>query len=73
MDVTKAEVGQRYLVKSIDTDDSEVKKFLLTLGCYPGEDIYLMSVLSGSYSLSVKDGRYCIDKSLAALIQIEPH
>ncbi len=73
MNVTMANAGQRYLVTNIDTDDSEVKKFLLTLGCYPGEDIYLMSVLSGSYLLSVKDGRYCIDKNLANVIQIEPH
>ena len=66
--LTKARVNREYLVKHIETDDVEMKDFLFTLGCYEGERITVISVLSDNYIVSIKDARYSIDRELAAAI-----
>lgn len=65
-----AEVGEEYIVKGIDTDDEELNSFLFTLGCYTGEPIVVVSHISGSFVVAIKDGRYNIDEELAAAILI---
>lgn len=65
-----AEIGKKYIVKGIDTDDEELDGFLFTLGCYSGEPIVVVSEISGSFVVSIKDGRYNIDKELALAILI---
>ncbi len=67
----KAEVGKEYKIKKISTEDEEMKDFLFTLGCYEGEPIVVVSHLSGGYVISVKDGRYNINKDLAEVICVE--
>ncbi len=59
-----------YIVQSIQTDDEELNDFLFTLGCYTGEPIVVVSHVSGSYVVAIKDGRYNIDKELAQAILI---
>ncbi|OLQ84830.1 hypothetical protein BIY21_04700 [Vibrio ponticus] len=60
-----AEVNKEYTIKSIVQDDKEMAHFLSTLGCFAGESITVISVLSDTYVISVKDARYSIDSDLA--------
>lgn len=70
MNLTHAQLGQEYTITGIDTDDEELDSFLFTLGCYTGEPITVVSQLNGSYVVSVKDGRYNINRDLAETISI---
>ncbi len=63
--------GTQYIVHSIHTDDEELENFLLTLGCYKGESVGIISQVSGSFVVSIRDGRYNIDKNLAEAIVVE--
>ncbi len=64
-------IGSTYTVKSISNEDEELMDFLFTLGCYEGEKISLVSEISGNLVVSIRDGRYNIDKNLASLIVVE--
>lgn len=70
MNLTQAQLGQEYTISGIDTQDEELNSFLFTLGCYTGEPITVVSQLNGSYVVSVKDGRYNINRDLAEAISI---
>ena len=70
MTLRQAKQGQEYIIKSIDTSDEELNSFLFSLGCYAGEPITVISHRRGSCTVSIKDGRYNIDKQLAEAIQI---
>ncbi len=68
MSLADANIGLSYTISSIHTDDEELDSFLFTLGCYPGESITVVSMVNNSYVVSIKDGRYNIDKDLADAI-----
>ena len=70
MNLTYAQEGKEYIVRAIDTDDEERDAFLFSLGCYSGEPITVISQKKGGCIVSIKDGRYIIDKQLAAAILI---
>lgn len=70
MNLTHAQEGVEYIVKSIVTDDEELDAFLFSLGCYAGEPITVISHLKGGCVVSIKDGRYNIDNALAEAIEI---
>ena len=70
MNLTHAQLGQAYIITGIDTDDEELDGFLFTLGCYSGEPITVVSQLRDSFVISVKDGRYNINRDLAEAISI---
>lgn len=70
MNLTHAQLGQEYVITGIDTDDEELDSFLFTLGCFTGEPITVVSQLRDSYVVSVKDGRYNINRDLAEAISI---
>ena len=61
---------KEYIIKTIDTDDEEMKSFLFTLGCYDGEPITIISRLKGGCVVSIKDSRYNIDNALASIINV---
>ena len=71
MNLTDAELGREYKINDIVADDDELNAFLFTLGCYSGEPITVVSRLRGGYVVSVKDGRYNIDKNIAEAILID--
>ena len=71
MTLRDAKEGVEYIIKSIETDDEELDSFLFSLGCYSGEPITVVSHLRRSCVVSIKDGRYNIDKQLAEAIIIE--
>ena len=66
--LAEAKTNKEYIIKDIKTEDKELKNYLFTLGCYEGESITLISILSENYIISVKDARYSIDKDLAKAI-----
>lgn len=70
MNLTHAEEGKEYIIRDIVTDDAELDAFLFSLGCYSGEPITVVSHLKRSCVISVKDGRYNIDRELASVILI---
>lgn len=68
MKLLDAQIGEEYIIKEIQTDDEELDAFLFTLGCYSGEPITVISHVKGGCVVSIKDGRYNIDKQLAEAI-----
>ena len=70
MQLTEANIGETYIIQDIVTDDEELKSFLFSLGCYRGEPITVISHLKGGCVVSIKDGRYNIDKGIAGSILI---
>ena len=68
--LTQGKINPEYTIKEIKTNDRELKHFLFTLGCYEGETVTVISVLSQNYVIAVKDARYSIDKDLAEAIMI---
>ena len=70
MNLTNAQEGKEYIVRQIVTDDEEMDAFLFSLGCYAGEPITVVSHLRGGCVVSIKDGRYTMDKQLARTIEI---
>jgi ferrous iron transport protein A len=70
MNLSNGNTNTQYDIASITTHDEGMKDFLFTLGCYPGEKITLISQVSSSYVINVKDARYSIDRDLADSIEI---
>lgn len=68
MNLTTAQEGKEYIIRSIETDDEELNAFLFSLGCYSGEPITVVSRRRSGCTVSIKDGRYNIDNQLAAAI-----
>lgn len=70
MRLADADEGKEYVIKQIETDDEDLNAFLFSLGCYSGEPITVVSRLKSSCVVSIKDGRYNIDKQLAEVILV---
>lgn len=70
MNLTEVQLGKEYVIKSIETDDSELNSFLFSLGCYEGAPITVVSRRRSTCVVSIKDGRYSIDRYLAQAIKI---
>ena len=70
MNLTTAQEGVEYIIKSIVTDDEEMDAFLFSLGCYSFEPITVVRRLKGGCVVSIKDGRYTIDDLLAEAIEV---
>ena len=70
MTLRDAEEGKEYIIRAIETDDEELDAFLFSLGCFSGEPITVISHRKSGCTVSIKDGRYSIDKALAESIFI---
>ena len=70
MNLLSAKESMEYTVVRIETDDEELDAFLFSLGCYSGEPITVVSRRKRNCTVSIKDGRYCIDNQLAASIVV---
>lgn len=70
MTLFEAQEGKEYFIQQINTDDEELNSFLFTLGCYTGEPITVVSRKKSTCVVSIKDGRYSIDKQLADAIVV---
>ena len=70
MTLIDAREGTEYIVRDINTNDNELDSFLLSLGCYSGEPITVVTRRKSGCVVSIKDGRYNIDNDLAAAITV---
>lgn len=70
MTLDQAEEGKEYIIRAIETDDEELDAFLFSLGCYSGAPITVISHRKSGCVVSIKDGRYNIDRQLAEAILI---
>lgn len=70
MNLKDANEGEEYIIKGVTTDDEELNSFLLSLGCYEGEKITVVTQLKDGCVVSIKDGRYNIDNQIASAINI---
>ena len=71
MKLSEAQDGRRYTVSRIEADDEELLSFLFTLGCYGGESITVVKNRRDGAIVMIKDGRYNMDRQLAAAIVLE--
>ncbi len=71
MKLYEAAEGKEYLIQRIATGDPELEAFLFSLGCYSGEPITLISRRRSSCTVSIKDGRYAMDRHLALAITVD--
>ena len=70
MTLLDAHEGKEYTIRKIETEDEELNAFLFSLGCYTGEPITVVSHRKGGCVVSIKDGRYNIDRQLAGAIVV---
>ena len=70
MNLSDANIEKTYIIEEIKTDDEELKSFLFSLGCYSVEPITVISHLKGGCVVSIKEGRYNIDKEIAQAVLI---
>lgn len=70
MALSKGNVNTTYIINQIKTNQEDMRDFLFTLGCYPGEEITIISKLAGNYIINIKDARYSMDEELANAIFI---
>lgn len=66
--LAEAKINQEYIIKDVVAVDDEIVNFLFTLGCFKGEPITVISVLSESYVINIKDARYSIGSELAQAV-----
>ena len=70
MTLMDAHDGKEYIITHINTKDDGLDSFLFSLGCYSGEPITVISRKRNNCTVSIKDGRYNIDRQLAEAIMI---
>ena len=71
MSLLNAQLGEEYIIRDIRTEDEELNSFLFSLACYSGEPITVVKQTRGGCVVSIKDGRYNIDRQLADAILVE--
>jgi len=64
----EAEIDKEYIIKDVISDDKEIVNFLFTLGCFKGESVTIVSLLSETFVIAIKDARYSIDADLAKAV-----
>ncbi len=70
MALSQAKLNITYVVNQIMANSEDMRRFLFTLGCYPGEKVTVISKLASNYIINIKDARYSIDKELADAILV---
>ncbi len=70
MTLWNGQEGVEYRIAGIDTQDEELNAFLLSLGCYIGGSITMVSRRKKNCVVAIKNGRYGIDRDLAESILV---
>jgi ferrous iron transport protein A len=70
MNLMEVMLGSEYTIRQITTHDEELDAFLFSLGCFSGEPITVVSRRKWNCVVSIKDGRYNIDRHLAEAIEV---
>ncbi len=66
--LTEFNIGESGTIVGINDVPEEMERFLFSLGCFAGENITLISKVSNSYIVNVKNARYSLDCDLAEAI-----
>lgn len=69
MPIAIAPAGRELLVRKVAAED-KIKKHLHELGICEGSKITLISSTSGNVIVIVKEGRLCLDRTLAGKILV---
>ncbi len=72
MTLKSAKMDTCYIIASVQTQKLDIENFLISLGCYPGERIYVLGRFSENTVVSIRNARYSIDDELANHILITP-
>ncbi|MEX1377808.1 MAG: FeoA family protein [Eubacteriales bacterium] len=70
MPLSQMKFNKTYVVHKIEVEQDDIRNFLFSLGCYPGEKITIISKMASNYIVNIKDARYSIDKDLAKAIMV---
>ena len=70
INLMNAAEGREWIIRDIETKDEELNAFLFSLGCYTGEPITVVRRRKNNCVVSIKDGRYNMDKHLASAILV---
>lgn len=68
--LSDGKLNKTYVVDKIQVEQDDMREFLFSLGCYPGEKITIISKLASNLIINVKDARYSIDQDLAKAIYV---
>ena len=68
--LSKGRQGITYKVLELN-GNPETNRYLNNIGLYVGEPITIISILSSSYIVNIKDGRFGIDRKIADLIKVD--
>lgn len=68
--LSEALINREYIIQDVVTDDQEIVNFLFSLGCFKGQLVTVISVLSENYIIAIKDARYSIDADLARAVRL---
>ena len=69
MNIYQGEINTTYKIKSINGTD-EMNKFLISLGCFEGEEIKISKKMRSNIIINIKGSRYGIDNDLAEAIEV---
>ena len=70
MTLFEAREGVEYIINEVGPSDGELIRFLFSLGCYSGEPITVITHRRDGCIVSIKDGRYNIDRALASAVTV---
>lgn len=70
MNLWNCEESKEYLIKAVKTGDEELDAFLFSLGCYENQPITVVSKNKSNCVLSIKEGRYNVDRALAEAVDL---
>ena len=70
MTLFEAREGVEYIINEVGLSDEELVRFLFSLGCYSGEPITVITHRRDGCIVSIKDGRYNIDRALASAVTV---
>jgi len=70
MKLSDAIEGNEYIISRVAVEDEEINSFLLSLGCYSGESVTVVSRKKSGLVVIIKDGRYNIDNYLSDAIEV---
>ncbi len=69
MTLETAMIAVNYRIKQVDCQ-GKLKDYLITLGFFSGATLCILSKTNQNLIVSVKDGRYALDKALASRITL---
>lgn len=66
----QCEFNKKYFVEKIECNEKEAR-YLLTLGCYAGSEILIISKVSNNYIVKILDSKYGINEKIVNKIKVK--